>query len=72
MANLLTIHPARAHPDLADEAVLMRAPDDVRVGAAGELLTDEALMKLYGVSLRSVTIGAAADRRPALAAVYEL
>lgn len=72
MADLLTTHEHEHAHDLADEAVPMRAPDDVRVGAAAELLTDEELSKLYGVSLRSVTIGAGADGRRALAAVYEL
>jgi len=71
MAILLTTHQPEHAYHLADEAILMRAPDDVRVGAAAELLTDEALSELYGVPLRSVTVGAGAQRRRALAAVYE-
>ncbi len=54
MAVLLTTH----HPDhalfLADSVVLMMGPDDVRTGAAADLLTDEALSYLYGIEVRTV------------------
>jgi iron complex transport system ATP-binding protein len=53
MAVLLTTH----HPDhalaLADDVVLIAGPDDVRVGAAAQLLTDQVLSRLYGVELRT-------------------
>ena len=55
LAVLLTTH----HPDhalhLADRAVLMLGPDDVRAGPAAELLVDDALGRLYGVGVRTVS-----------------
>jgi iron complex transport system ATP-binding protein len=55
MAVLLTTH----HPDhalyLADAAVLLMGPGDVRAGGAAELLTDATLSELYGIEVRTIT-----------------
>jgi len=52
---LLTTH----HPDhalyLADSVVLMEGRDSVRFGPATELLTEEALTRLYGIDVRIIT-----------------
>ncbi|ODU03611.1 MAG: cobalamin ABC transporter ATP-binding protein [Pseudonocardia sp. SCN 72-86] len=46
------------HPDhaleIADTAVLMRAGGEVRIGEADDLLTDDAVGDLYGVSAKSL------------------
>lgn len=55
MGVLLTTH----HPDhalyLADFVVLMDGPDDVRSGPTAAMLTDEALTRLYGIDVQTVT-----------------
>jgi iron complex transport system ATP-binding protein len=52
---LLTTH----HPDhalfLADSVVLMGGPDNLRYGSATDLLTEEALSRLYDTDVRIVT-----------------
>ncbi|MFE7622901.1 ABC transporter ATP-binding protein [Streptomyces sp. NPDC057509] len=53
---LLTTH----HPDhalhLADDAVLVLGPDDVRTGPAAELLDADALTELYGLPVTTVPV----------------
>ncbi|MGI9083840.1 MAG: ABC transporter ATP-binding protein [Aeromicrobium sp.] len=55
MGVLLTTH----HPDhalyLADSVVLMEGRDSVRCGPATELLTEDALTRLYGIDVRIIT-----------------
>ncbi|MDT7634571.1 MAG: iron complex transport system ATP-binding protein [Pseudonocardiales bacterium] len=55
MAILMTTH----HPDhalyLADRVVLMMGPDDVRIGPADALLTDQMLSQLYQVRVRTIS-----------------
>ncbi|MGZ5409138.1 MAG: ABC transporter ATP-binding protein [Aeromicrobium sp.] len=54
IAVLLTTH----HPDhalyLADSVVLMMGPDDIRTGAADEMLTDTALSALYDIEVQTL------------------
>ena len=54
MSVLLTTH----HPDhalyLADSVVLMMGPNDVRTGAAGDMLTDIALSALYDIEVQTL------------------
>jgi iron complex transport system ATP-binding protein len=63
MAVLLTTH----HPDhaveIADTAMLMFAADDVRVGPAPALLTEDAVGALYGVRARTLTFDDAGRAR---------
>ncbi|MEU7019336.1 ABC transporter ATP-binding protein [Streptomyces sp. NPDC046203] len=53
---VLTTH----HPDhalhLADDAVLVLGPDDVRTGPAGELLDATALGELYGIAVTTALV----------------
>lgn len=71
MAVLLTTH----HPDhamyLADSVVLMRGPDEVSTGDAGELLTDQALSALYGIDIQTVTYQQNGIERRAIITRYD-
>ena len=71
MAVLLTTH----HPDhalyLADSVVLMRGPDDVRTGDAGDLLTDHALSTLYGIEVQTVAYQQNGSDRRAIITRYD-
>lgn len=62
MAVLLTTHQPEHAMFLADAVVLLVSPDDVRVGPAPELLTDEALTALYGIEVRTVGAAGAGPR----------
>ena len=67
---LLTTH----HPDhalfLADSVVLMGGPEDVAYGSAAELLTEEALSRLYDIDVRIVTYRADDGERQAVVTGY--
>jgi iron complex transport system ATP-binding protein len=54
MGILLTTHHPNHALHVADQAVLMLEAEDVRVGPAASLLTDQALGQLYGVPVRTV------------------
>ena len=67
---LLTTH----HPDhalfLADDVVLMHAPDDVRTGPAARMLSDEQLSALYAVPVHSVVYAEGGEQRRGLVTGY--
>lgn len=56
MGILLTTH----HPDhalhLGGNAIVMRAPEDIRLGPVTELVTDGMLTELYGIEVVSATV----------------
>lgn len=56
MGVLLTTH----HPDhalhLGGRAIVMRSPEDIRIGAVTELVTDDMLTELYGIEVVSATV----------------
>ncbi|MBC9943137.1 ABC transporter ATP-binding protein [Leucobacter sp. cx-328] len=56
MAIVMTTH----HPDhafhIAERSLLIVGPDDVRVGATGELLTEELLSELYGLGMQTADV----------------
>ncbi len=70
MSVLLTTH----HPDhalyLADSVVLMGGPDEVRVGPAHELLTDEQLSRLYGIDVQTISYDRHGVERKAIITRY--
>ncbi len=55
MGVLLTTH----HPDHAlhlGRAVVMCSPEDIRIGAVTDLVTDDMLSELYGIDVVSATV----------------
>ncbi|AVP69138.1 ABC transporter ATP-binding protein [Prescottella equi] len=56
MGVLLTTH----HPDhalhLGGRAVVMCSPEDIRIGAVTDLVTDDMLSELYGIDVVSATV----------------
>lgn len=70
-AVILTTH----HPDharyLADSVVLMMDRDDVRTGAARDLLTDAALSQLYEIPVETVSYQHDGSEREVIVTHYE-
>lgn len=71
MTVLLTTH----HPDhalyLADSVVLMMGPDDVRSGAAADLLTDPMLSTLYRIAVQTISYQQDGTDRRAIITHYD-
>lgn len=70
MAVIASTH----HPDhavhVADVAVLMHGPTEISVGPAAQILTDQALSRLYGIKVRSVRVPDGTGERRGLVTDY--
>ena len=59
VADGMTVLSSTHHPDhamfVADTAVLMFGPEQVRIGPADAMLTDDQLGRLYGIEVRTVS-----------------